>query len=298
MLDSLSKDEIPEFRPKDPNIRYVPKYWVVLGVLIFVHAAFGAYLNPIGTPVGVGGTIGRYMIMGVLVSQPILFAIWAAFAPQRFYHRFLWSFLLCTLVSFIEEFGKLRHINYQIGNTMMFLVILFFITTFISLLVRRFTRWQIIRLPDMNLPDYYQANQFGIKQLIILTTITAIAFALFSTLLNMNQDLRWLPSLIQSIGLTCLTLVWLFPVIVIPWYTLADYQRNTPPIIILMMILWVIIDVACFIIIYRIYPMEISEMIDAYIEPSLSLQLGAGLSGFVSTLVIRLCGFRVIQKRK
>ena len=86
MPDSLPLDEVSESQPKEAFIRRsIPKHWIILGLLVIAHAVlgriFGFFIdkeNPHG-----------YMTSGFVLSQPILIAIWAALAPQRFYIRFL-----------------------------------------------------------------------------------------------------------------------------------------------------------------------------------------------------------------
>ena len=44
MSDSLPLDEVSETQPKEnANRRSIPKHWIVLGLLVFAHAALGAY---------------------------------------------------------------------------------------------------------------------------------------------------------------------------------------------------------------------------------------------------------------
>src|SRR5664279_2165931 len=94
-----------ESMPLPENRRTIPKHWIVLGLLVVVHAGLGVFLPSCVSVTAVNPTY--FMWLGFVFSQPILFALWAAFAPQRFYHRFLWSLLLCILVFFADECGKM-----------------------------------------------------------------------------------------------------------------------------------------------------------------------------------------------
>lgn len=297
MSDSVPLDEVSELpRKENGNRRSIPMHWIVLGLLVLAHALFGAVFNPLGKNVGEGANVGPYMMMGFLFSQPILFAIWAAFAPQRFYLRFLWSLLFCTLVSFTVELGPLLHARNGLGQSMMLDIPLFIVATIILLLVRRFSHWQIEHFCEVTFSTDYQANQFGITHLIILTTILALACGLFRTLLIINPDLKWLPSVAQFFGFAGMTLALLFPVIVIPWYTLA-YRGNIMFVTIFMIIIWGAINLLVFLILKESIPVGRGGFINEIVKPILFIQLGAGLSGFVTTLVIRLCGFRMVRER-
>ncbi len=83
MSNSLSVDENAE---RNDRPRRISKTWIVLGLLVLAQAAFGAYFTPIGEPV-VGDRLAAFLMLGAIVSQPILFSIWASFAHQRFYHH-------------------------------------------------------------------------------------------------------------------------------------------------------------------------------------------------------------------
>ena len=109
MSDSLPLDEVPEINTNENlNRRSVPKHWIVLG--LFGFRPCGIWCDILILWEKLLGRVRMWVhtcMMGFLFSQPILFAIWAAFAPQRFYQRFLWCLLFCTLVSFVVELGAI-----------------------------------------------------------------------------------------------------------------------------------------------------------------------------------------------
>ena len=84
-------DLLPENQPSEETAspKGFPKHWIVLGLLVLAHADLGAYCIPADQTL-------TNLIAGVMISQPILLANWAAFACQRFYHRILWSLPICT----------------------------------------------------------------------------------------------------------------------------------------------------------------------------------------------------------
>jgi hypothetical protein len=175
--------------------RPFPKHWIILGLLIIANAAFGAYFNPNGKTSSEVGEKTAFILTGFLFTQPFLFALWAAFAPQRFYRRFLWALLLCSLVAFAEELGTLGYRNPSLGFGMVVQLILFILFTSLLLLVRQIFGWRFNRSQKEFMPSDYQANQFGIKHLIILTTIIGIAFGLIRSLMLLNSINR-LPSVV------------------------------------------------------------------------------------------------------
>jgi hypothetical protein len=282
-------DQVSETPPKENlNRRSIPKHWIVLGLLVFAHAVFGAYLGLHLGKTEQSSAYIAYMMVGILWSQPILLAIWAALAPQRFYHRFLWTLLFCILICFTVAIG-LVHKSIEMGMIIMELT-LFIVATLSLLLVRRLSRWQIIHTYTAHVPSDYQAYQFGIKHLIILITITAIACSLFRTLVVISPQLLY-PPVVEVAKQTCEVIVVLFPIIIIPWFTLA-YLKNTLLSIFYAIVLLGIIDVTVYFIFRKLEPNpDIIQII-------LFVQLGASISVFVTTLVIRLCGFRMVRERR
>jgi hypothetical protein len=89
----------------------------------------------------------------------------------------------------------------------------------------------------------------------------------------------------------------LFPVFVIPWYTLAFRGR-----IIALTFYTVIIGSVCDLTVYFIAttmnPSPAGNQYEENIKPFLLLQLGAALSVLITTLVLRFCGFRMVRVRK
>ena len=75
-------------------------------------------------------------------------------------------------------------------------------------------------------------------------------------------------------------------------------EENIMYLIFFSIIIWGALNLAVFLIIKEQIPGGSGSVIDGIVKPILFIQLGAGLSGFVSTLVIRLCGFRMIRERK
>jgi hypothetical protein len=284
MSDSLPLDEVPENRGIEASInRSIPKHWIVLGLLVLVHAVLGRVCgffidrdNPLG-----------YMISGFVLSQPILIAIWAALAPQRFYIRFLWSLGLCTLIFFAVGYGlSLKESPDAIFFTMIDIIV-FIVAALIFLFIRRLSGWQIIHSYTKPTSGDYQAYQFGIKHLIILTTIFAVSFGLFRTLRLISSQASF-PKIVDFVRPVCEIIIVLFPIIIIPCFTLTN-QKNK-----LLSILYAVFMLG----IFNVGAMFMFKWFELHPDPIkifLYVQLGASLSMFVTTYVLRLCGFRMTR---
>ena len=268
----------------------VSRHWIVLGLLVVAQAAFGACFIPRGRTLGIAG----FVLIGAILSQPILLAIWAAFAHQRFYCRILWALLLCILVSFVEELGTVIYASPANGFLMLMDTTMFFFTTFVLSIFRYFSRWQIKQPGREEAPSAYLGYNFGIKHLLALTTVTALACGLFRTAHNIAPGQTRSYSLVQFISL-CLFLALLFPVVALPWITLANHRRLRSPILIAIGMVGVL-DLAVCLITSDIGPPGSVRLSFDIIKPFLLIQLGAVISVVASTLVMRFCGFRMIRE--
>jgi len=271
-------------------------HWGPLGCLVIAYAWLGAYLYD--KPAN--GGIREFMMQGFLFSQPILLAFWAGFAPQPFRQRFLWAFLLCILVAFAEELGPLLTAHYtDVHHTDSgFLMILFFglfsVATVLFLIIRRLSRWRIKHSVIEDACSDYEPTQFGIKHLIILISITALACGLARSLVLLGSGsplgLSGLRFVVGLVGIVC----FLFPVLAIPWCVMTCRPRMML-LIITMAIIWVACSLAGYMIVVTAQEPR-GDM--EFTKPMLFMQLGAGLSVLLSTLVMRFCGFRMIRMPK
>ena len=78
----------------------------------------------------------------------------------------------------------------------------------------------------------------------------------------------------------------LIPTLVIPWYGMA-FRPRILFLIVTTLCIWIVCDVAVYFI-----------MREDFVRPMLLIQLGASLSLFISTLVMRYCGFRMVRMPK
>jgi hypothetical protein len=241
------------------------------------------------TKTGYDHFIGSAML-GLLLSPPLLFAFWAAFAPQRFSIRFLWSFFGSILVAFAAELQCSLHTSLDLA--LLIIELIFFTTaTLILLVVRRLSRWQIIHSSTEYATSDYRASQFGIKHLIILTTLVGLAFGLFRTLAEFKARYPYGLPFLDMVRRICDFFLTILPLIVIPWFILAHLKNRLLSIVCLIILLG-IFDVAAHCIILN------PEQILGIIPFMLYIQLGTGISVILTVFILRLCGFRMVREIK
>jgi len=271
-----------------PVKRSIPKHWIVLGLLVVGHAGIGAYLYS-NRPKSF--SIADFMMEGVLISQPILLAFWAGFASQPFPQRFLWAFLLCILVAFAEELeGLLKTDNNRSGEVMMLFSGLFTVATLLSLIVRRISRWQIKYSTVEDERSDYRPSKLGIRHLLILISITALAVMLLAI---KSPQFSVVGFVVGMVGVMLQLLPVLLPVAVIPWFVMA-YRPRIVLLIVTTAVIWALCILAGCVI--YVFASEIGRfnLFEGFIKPTLFTQLGAGLSILISSIVMRSCGFRLV----
>jgi hypothetical protein len=276
--------------PLPENHRTFPRHWTVLGLLVIAHVVLGMLLYP-SIQTNPSASFYASIISGFLYSQPILFAFWTGFAPQRFSHRFFPSLLFCSLIAFLLELEiySLKK-GFTNGSIIISYINAFFVATLILLLVRRLTRLQLVQRTRVSPFTDYQANQFGIKHLLILTLITAIICSLFRTLAMMGNLALSFSTLILP-RFVFQAFLFSSPIIFIPWLTLTPHRY-----------LWRSLFFA-FIMSGFVDVVMISAPAKRFIPiPPASwlilFQLGAALSVLLTTLVMRFCGFRMVRVQK
>lgn len=298
MFDGLTREVVSRPLPKETDCLFgKSRDWLILGLLLLSHLLFlWAFQPPINQNLYISG-----IALGVSFSQPILFALWAALASSRFYHRFCWSLFLCILVFFIDELLILqslspRELSRQTpGRSMILMMAFYFLYTVIFHLIRRISGWQIQRAGQVPGNDGYQPGQFGIGHLLILTAITAIALSLAQTLPIMFPQTRGssypIGVYLRIIGCT---LILPFPAIVLPWFALSLRVRP------MSLFVWIVFGGLIDLFLVVIFPLPPPGMFSnpAMIAFDLFVQIGVGLSVVLTTLPLRLCGYRIIRVRK
>jgi hypothetical protein len=293
MSESLSLNEVPECG-QSPS-----RHWVILGVLLFVHAGLGVVLSSTGAEADRIAPISVNLALGFLFSQPLLLAFWTAFAPQRFYHRILWGLLLCALLSLAVEaeglFAKDRSFmgRGEFGQRGFFLsmdLILFFAAASFLLLVRWVSRWRLVQLGAEPVPSHYQSHQFGIKHLLALTAIVALVCSLFRNLTLVDTSVSLQP--IAKVGEIVFDISSVFaPLALIAWPVLGVRRHIVASAFVTILIIGAV-DTAYGFVFLLIWTADRTSDLTHFILP---IQLGGALSIVVSTLVMRWCGFRLVR---
>ena len=277
-----------------PEKRSVPWHWSVLGLLVVAQAGLGAYLSP--TFSSGSGALGMGATLGVLLSQPLLLAFWAGFASQRFFQRFLWTYVLCILVALAEEVTPLCTQGRADLRIFTAFVALFATGTLVFLNIRQVSGWQIKHPIIEDARSDYRPSQFGIKHLITLISITALACGLARSLVVFQSvNSPRLPSVLKFLMAVYLILWTLLPVLVIPWFAMVNRPRITLPICKLATIWAMCSGAVCFSFAVATGTPLVMIVNEEFIEFTVFVQLSAGLSVLVTSLVMRFCGFRMIR---
>ena len=284
MSDSSSLDDAKaEQSSLAADKRPFPAHWIVLGLLVVVNAAFGAYYSS-----------REPAVAGFLTVQPILFSLWAAFALQPLFQRLLWPFFLCASMAFFEDLAAWKLAVGNLGDNLTYLPQIFAIATIGLLFIRLFFGWRIIRLYDDAKPIEYREYQFGLKHLILLITFAAVVLSFFRFLLNNNP--RYNVSIITKQAFVFFTSIFilLIPAFVIIWTVLVRKSVRIFPVLIIAPALVIIAiigaDTADIFLHTKLRQSTLHELV--------LFILGACVSAFISAMLLRLCGYRLTRERK
>lgn len=264
-----------------------PNRWIVLGSLFAVQTLLVALLFE-----KQNGRSENYFlfVLGLLFSHPLLLSFWAAMAPQRFLVRFSWGLTLCSVHFFcialkclyIKDFTSCFYIS--IIDMAVFILALPFL-----LFARRVFGWHLENAFLGDIESDYRSSQFGIKHLMILTASTALALALYKSLIAMSSE-----TYSDSVGKVVETLALIFfmvlPIIFVCFFTLFRY--NNWKLAVVSAISLLCIECAVFYFIPKLRSMGV------HTKTIVFFQLGAGLSVVISGLFIRCCGFRLTRSKR
>jgi hypothetical protein len=293
MSESSSPNEVPRRRCAPSN------RWIILGLLVFLHAGSAVLLGPTGTSADRFGPISANLAFGFLLAQPLVLAFWTAFAPQRFQDRILWGLLLCALLALAVEarglFAEDRSAigDGEFGQRGFFLsmdLILFSVATSVLLLVRRLSGWRLAQLAADPAPSQYQAYQFGIKHLLALTGIAALVFGLFRNLALVDPEASFQP--IARVAGLILDIVSVFlPLSLLAWPVLGVRKHVVAAALV------AILAICAFDAAYSYFFLLIwtATRADDLAHLILPMQLGGALCITVSAMIMRSCGFRMVR---
>jgi hypothetical protein len=174
---------------------------------------------------------------------------------------------------------------------MLFELALYVLAVPILLVIRWLSGWRIVHESAGIIPlNDYRLYQFGIKHIIILTTITAIALGLLRSSLVIAPGSFSNP-LIVLVGCAGMYVSLLLPAFYIPWVVLP-FRINLLRLFILFIILGVCGRINYLIVQHYFFPgLDVLKAI-------LCFHIGSGLSVLITTLGMRFCGFRMVRERR
>jgi hypothetical protein len=290
MKDELPDNDILFASERKAHGWAVRHRWFVLGAMLFAQTAFAAVFNPIGRGTSKEDEIRDDILIGFILAQAILYAIWAVFAPQRFYVRFLWAFFLLIAATFAIELSEIKDSGSELGSLALLNAAFFPATVGILSFIKLFTGWKLRSIEEGEAADGYLTHQFGIKHVIWLTTLAALALGLFQSLAVLRPDQLHIPA-VGELCLGCVFFVAMFSSVVFaPWFILSRHRR-----------LWISLPVsACLIGIFETAACSIIPRLinTPKILDILFLQLGAAISLSIAALTLRRCGYRLERVRK
>lgn len=260
--------------------------WFVLGVLVFAHAVFNALFNGFSGP----QTYQRYLVIGVTLSQPVLFATWIAIGPPPATVR-----LPITIVAFaaIILAGAISSVVWLSPDYLLVGAALFAVTTLVMFIVARLTGWRICKAShgaDTGMPH----DQFSLKYLLAVTAIFAallgVGRALGSRVL-WSQSEPWQNVIAVLLMLMSFISLAMIPALFVPLVVLSSRPRFR--VLVAIPFLWVGVT---WLAVETIVAMKGVPRWEAVWTIALG-QVGAAASGMLSAFVLRVAGFRLFTHR-
>ena len=276
----------------------IAAHWYVLGLLVIAHAVFDALLTPFGRAVSSCPMMVAYPVIGVMAIQPALFAMWAALRRQPFLQRIIPAGLACVAVAFAGGLGEIRHASDHpisvIAENIAIMSAYFALATLVFWIVGRIFRWQVIRGNAESSTSEPLGDQFGIGHLLTWTAISAgmlgLARFLGGHVGSHDAASPWQQPMGQVAIMAAFFLVVLLPIVVIPWITLA-YSGRGKLLLLAAILGWGGLTYGCIVVMVQMFQVTFPEIA----QPVILIQLGAGVAGLLSALIVRFCGFRITR---
>lgn len=269
--------------------------WLLLGLVVAGHAALNVLLNPIGVPVS--GTVDWLMLLliGVVISQPVLFAGWAVMGPGSSIQRVpLTVAALATVVfaGYITAWNLLVS-NWRDAELLIMSVSTFAVAATVMMLIRKLTRWRIVHLCETSNASA-PANQFSLRFLLGLTAVCAVLLGSARSLasqqwLGLGASSAWhatLPGLLNAIGGALLVT---FPAFTVPLIALS--RRPTIQVLITVPLLWATLSWLAVETMVAIHPTEVRSEVAIEIT---FVQLGTAAAGLISAIALRFGRYRLV----
>ena len=271
--------------------------WLVLSTLFASHAAFALFLNPIGASDNEVPELPALMLMGALFCQPVLFAIWAALGPGRAVLRIPLSLAASILICFAGVLTKWNVIVSRPRNAESFISDLvisigcFAAILLIFLIVRKFTRWRI-EWPAVISTTSNKSNQFGLKYLLGLTTLSCVLLVLGRLLApeQLSADASsWRSTIAHTLSFGGLILLAMFPIFTLPLMVISRHVSIRALVVMPFAwaaFTWLAVEIGT--------AAQIGTRYEA-VKAIVLLQCGATAIGVLSAIGIRVAGYRLFR---
>lgn len=277
---------------------------LLLASTVLVHAGFNSVLSPFGTSASEYPERLAYAVMGVITIQPILLAMWAAMGVSSLARRLPWAAVACLLLAYTASAGRLRAIDRAAsGDDFLEAALLglglFLVSFVVLLLVRRVTRMHM-QTPAANAASGAVTSrprddiQFGTRYLLGWTTASALLLGMGRVLapgggwVELGSGAEEMFARIS--GAVGMFLVLLAPPVAVCWLTLTKLRISlgvvAGGIISWAMLTWI-----------SAYVLHVtvagSDSLGELLEALAFIQLGATAAACLTTVPLRLCGYRL-----
>jgi len=254
---------------------------LAVAFLAAVHVAFRALLNPIGVSVGTIPDWVALICMGVLVSQPVLFGIWAAIGPGPFFARVpatIAALIAVCIAGVIRRWNLLwpsvAATSIQ-ADQFVWDLALFALVMGTMWIAGKLVGWRVVSYS--NEPSAAQLNQFSLKFLLGLTAVCSVLLAIGRLWASANA------SAASFAGIVLLTL---FPVLVLPFIALS--VRPLWRFILLVPVLWAFLTWLAIETVAAMEKVPPSQVANELVL----LQVGAAIASLTAAMMLRLAGYR------
>jgi hypothetical protein len=287
-IDDVNTDQLSSAVEK----RTIPWHWVVLGLMLVANAPIGVYYSPLNR-VASRPEEPDFIMIGFLTVQPVFFSLWAAFTLQPLFQRLLWSFFVCTSMAFFEDLAAWKLGIGDLGDNLTFLPQVYLIASIILLLIRLLFGWRIIRLNSHVKPVEYRDYQFGLKHLMLLITFAAVVFSFFRFLVTYNRGYNVSVGTKQACVFFVSISALLLPAFIIIFTILSKKSFKVFPVFILILLLVIgsVISVDILNILHVMLRERIPYILALFVA-------GTCISATLNSVVLRMCGYRLIRGRK
>jgi hypothetical protein len=278
------------------SISLCRRSWILLALLVAVHAAFNLALNPVGASENKVSERLGLPLMGAIFAQPVLFAIWAAIGPGPAVIRIPWSLIAALTVFFAsipKQWNMFSADSLEFdGPELTIEVVPFCITFAVMLIARKATGWRIGCLAEE--PNSGNAsNQFSIKYLLLITAIWAVLLAIGRALMAGGfwfESSFWEEALSSAFTFAGVILLALFPLLIFPLIVIARHPSIRAFVVI--SVLWVGLTWLA----VEILAPQFGEPRADVARQLLLLQGGAAGAGLVSAIIARCARYRLSSR--